>query len=102
LKPGFGNQKPFEERDAAHLSETQFGGTSNGLFEGKPASDMHQDEPKPQAGILKSTRTARETVLAGESVEIGREPGGEDCPFLREGVRIGNHALRMSAPGKFW
>jgi hypothetical protein len=63
---------------------------------------VHQDEPKPQAGILKSTRTAHETVLAGENVQIGREPGGEDCPFLREGVRIGNDAFRMLAPGKLW
>jgi hypothetical protein len=82
--------------DAAHLSEAQFGGTRNGLLEGKPTTDMHQDKPKPQAGLLKSTGSAHETVLAGESVEIGGKPGGEDSPVLREGVRIGNHAVSMS------
>ena len=92
-QPGLGAPQPLEEGDAADVGEVEFGGARDGLLEGKPARDMHEEPAQPQARVLEPPCPPDESVFPGEVLEVVGEPGGEDVPFV--GQRVVCHGLSL-------
>jgi hypothetical protein len=68
------------------LAPVQLCGPKHGLRQGKAASNMHEDESKPELGISLAGGAPDKAATFGRISQILTKPPAKNFPFLRQRV----------------